>query len=184
MTANVLIGITHGGTGATSNTQALVNLGAQAAGTGTAQNLTKWGTSNTIIDAGFVLPSPSSGTNGQILQTDGTVFSLVDNQVGTVTSVSASYPLSSSGGVAPVISVVGQLSNSNGGTGLDLSTTALGTILYTSGTSGQLLVLAPPATPATVPDIATQSWMLVFNFEDVAGVVTPVGPSWVNTAAA
>jgi hypothetical protein len=83
---------------------------------------------------------------------------------GTVTSVSASSPLASSGGATPTISISGQVALANGGTNANLTATAGGSVYGTgtalavtaAGTSGQFLQSNGAAAP-TWADVATSA---------------------------
>ena len=83
---------------------------------------------------------------------------------GTVTSVSASSPLASSGGAAPTISISGQVALANGGTAASLTATAGGSVYGTgtalavtaAGTSGQFLQSNGASAP-TWADVATSA---------------------------
>lgn len=69
--------------------------------------------------ASYALTMPAAqGTSGQTLSNNGSgVLSWVSPTSGTVTNVTASSPLASSGGATPNISLTGQVAISNGGTG-------------------------------------------------------------------
>ena len=107
---------------------------------------------------------------------NGTAFFTLSNTAGTVTTVTASAPLLSSGGLAPNISLTGIVAVANGGTGA--ATLAANGILLGNGTaaisssvlsSGQLLIgstgLAP--VPAVLTGTANR-----LGIVSVAGAIT------------
>ena len=87
-----------------------------ASGTISIANL---GVNTAQINTGAVTPAKIAAcADGQILKMSGsTNWVCTDDNIGTVTSVTAAAPLTSSGGAAPQISVSGQIAIANGGTG-------------------------------------------------------------------
>lgn len=147
----------------------------------------------------MTLPT-SAGTSGYVLSTDGTGVTSWVAQTGgggTVTAVTATSPLSSSGGTAPDISL-GTVPETKGGTNQTTYTT--GDTLYASGsntlskraigTTGQLLTVsggvptwADPATPAYAFAIvkktasysaANSDGTIICNFSSDGDITLPV----------
>lgn len=110
-----------GGTSALTASQ-FVSLSTDVTGT---LAVTRGGTGVTSITANALVVGAGTsavtaippGTNGQVLTSNGTVWQAASPAIG-VTSVSASLPLSSSGGTTPIISLTGQVGVANGGTGV------------------------------------------------------------------
>ncbi len=101
-------------------------------------------------------PTAAPGTNTTQLAT--TAFVLANAGVGSVTNVTASAPLASSGGATPDISITGTVPVANGGTGI--TSYAIGDILYASAAT----------TLAKLADVATGNAL-------ISGGVT-TAPSW------
>lgn len=86
-----------------------------------------------LIDAGELV-GLSGTAEGDVLKWDATLgewYAAEGGGTGTVTAVTASSPLASSGGATPNISLTGQVGVTNGGTGLATVTTP-GRLLYVS----------------------------------------------------
>jgi len=139
LTLGTDLAITEGGTGASSASAARTNLGATTLGA----NL-------------FTITNPSAVRYPQF-NADNTVTSLTGAQLlsaigggsgsGTVTAVTASAPLASSGGTTPNISLSGALPTANGGTGNANGTvTKLATTNFSIEESGGVLVFKYGAT--------------------------------------
>src|SRR5207249_1015024 len=99
--------------------------------------------------------------NGQVLAWNGTQWAPSAAAAGTVTSVTASAPLASSGGNAPNISLTGIVPIANGGTGsvtqnfVDLSSaqTVTGVKTFSSTISGNISGSAASFTGALAGDV-------------------------------
>lgn len=91
---------------------------------------------------GFDLATLTAGANVTITNTAGGISIASTNPGGTVTGVTATSPLASSGGTAPNISLSGAVGVSNGGTGA--TTLAANNVILGNGTSAVQLV-APGA---------------------------------------
>ena len=124
---------------------------------GTTNQITVTGTNNPVISiannpilpgvAGVRVPvgttAQRSGTGGTLryntdtgfteFTNDGSTWANISTGAGTVTSVTASSPLSSSGGATPNISLTGIVPTANGGTGLSSFTS--GQLFYASSAS-------------------------------------------------
>lgn len=92
--------------------------------------------------ADFNLAALTAGSNVTITNTAGGISIASTNPGGTVTGVTASSPLASSGGTAPDISLSGTVAVGNGGTGA--TTLAANNVILGNGTSAVQLV-APGA---------------------------------------
>ena len=99
--------------------------------------------------------------------------------MGTVTSVSATSPLSSSGGATPTISITSPLPLANGGTNASI-TAVIGGVAYSTattltitpaGSSGQLMTSNGAAAPSwqTAPSATVTAWGLSGNTGTIAG---------------
>jgi len=140
LTLGTDLAITEGGTGASSASGARTNLGATTLGA----NL-------------FTIANPSAVTYPQF-NADNTVSSLdaasfrtaIGVTAGTVTAVTASAPLASSGGTTPNITLSGALPIANGGTGniygIAVSAPLLQTTNFTISEVGGVLVFKYGAT--------------------------------------
>ena len=145
LTLGTDLAITEGGTGASTASAARTNLGATTLGA----NL-------------FTIANPSAVTFPQF-NADNTVSALdaasfraaigAGAGSGTVTSVTASSPLASSGGATPNISLSGALPTANGGTGNINGTVAkLATTNFSIEESGGVLVFKYGATTIATMD--------------------------------
>jgi hypothetical protein len=146
LTLGTDLAITEGGTGASSASGARTNLGATTLG----GNL-------------FTITNPSAVTYPQF-NADNTVSSLTGAQLftaigggsGTVTAVTASAPLASSGGTTPNITLSGALPTANGGTGniygIATSAPLLQTTNFTISEIGGVLVFKNGATTIATMD--------------------------------
>jgi hypothetical protein len=98
-------------------------------------------TNNTYAVANLSAGSGISITNG-----DGTI-TIAANNSGTVTSVTASSPLASTGGATPDISLTGTVPVANGGTGTATgSITGTGALTFTAGSTNTNINLVPNGT--------------------------------------
>jgi len=143
LTLGTDLAITEGGTGASSASGARTNLGATTLG----GNL-------------FTITNPSAVTFPQF-NADNTVSALsasafrtaIGVSSGTVTSVTASPPLASSGGATPNISLSGALPIANGGTGNIYGTaTSIATTNFSITEIGGVLVFKYGATTIATMD--------------------------------
>ena len=105
-----VVDVLHGGTGQTSLTTNSVLLG----------------------DGTSPVQTVAPGTSGNVLTSDGTTWQSTPLP-SSVTSVTASAPLASSGGATPDISLTGVVDTANGGTGL--SSLTPGAVLFGDGTN-------------------------------------------------
>ena len=130
--------------------------------------------------------STTAPSTGQILEYNGTNWAPTTFTAGTVTSVTASSPLASSGGATPVISLTGIVSVTNGGTGLStfggtntmLYTTAANTLSSLTTADNGILI-----TSATgVPSIGTTLPLAVQG--NITSVGTITSGTWNGTAVA
>ena len=96
---------------------------------------------------GIALANMNTLGVGDVLQYNGTNWVPTTAGAGGVASVTASSPLSSSGGTNPNISLTGVVSVANGGTGISSLTGTSNEVLYSNGTS---LVLGTLSTDATL----------------------------------
>jgi hypothetical protein len=144
LTLGTDLAITEGGTGASSASGARTNLGATTLGA----NL-------------FTITNPSAVTYPQF-NADNTVTSLTGAQLltaiggggaGSVTAVTASAPLASSGGTTPNITLSGALPIANGGTGnITGAATSVATTNFTISEIGGVLVFKYGATTIATMD--------------------------------
>jgi len=146
LTLGTDLAVTEGGTGASTAANARTNLGATTLGA----NL-------------FTIANPSAVTYPQF-NADNTVTSLtaaglrtaLNVTEGTVTSVTASAPLASTGGTTPNISLSGALPTANGGTGniygIAVSTPLLQTTNFSISEVGGVLVFKYGATTIATMD--------------------------------
>jgi hypothetical protein len=111
-------------------------------------------------------------STGQVLAYNGSTWAPALTTNGTVTNVTASAPLSSSGGSTPVISLTGAIPVANGGTGSTTQAGALNAILpaqasnsggifTTDGTNASWQVRSPvvgtlPASPSNITGTGTK----------------------------
>jgi len=146
LTLGTDLAVTEGGTGASTASGARTNLGATTLGA----NL-------------FTITNPSAVTYPQF-NADNTVTSLsaaglrtaLNVTEGTVTAVTASAPLASSGGTTPNITLSGALPTANGGTGningIAVSTPLLQTTNFSISEVGGVLVFKYGATTIATMD--------------------------------
>jgi hypothetical protein len=144
LTLGTDLAITEGGTGASSASGARTNLGATTLG----GNL-------------FTITNPSAVTYPQF-NADNTVTALTGAQLltaiggggaGSVTSVTASAPLASSGGTTPNITLSGALPIANGGTGnITGAATSVATTNFSISEIGGVLVFKYGATTIATMD--------------------------------
>jgi hypothetical protein len=144
LTLGTDLAITEGGTGASSASAARTNLGATTLGA----NL-------------FTIANPSAVTYPQF-NADNTVTALTGAQLltaiggggaGSVTSVTASAPLASSGGATPNITLSGALPIANGGTGnITGAAVSVATTNFTISEIGGVLVFKYGATTIATMD--------------------------------
>ena len=130
-------------------------------------------------------------TNGQVAKWSGSVWTCGTDVggSGTVTGVTASAPLSSSGGVIPDVSLTGTVAVTNGGTGAATAGAAR-TSLAVPGLAGnnaysgtQTLVPATNALqPLVVQGLASQSANLQEWKNSAAATLASVGPTGLVTA--
>ena len=156
------VDVAHGGTGQTSYTDGQLLIGNTTGNTLTAATLTA-GTGVTI-------------TNGH-----GTI-TISAPDTGTVTSVTASSPLASSGGATPNLSLTGTVAIANGGTAGTATPTA-GAVPYgtgtaygfsAAGTTGQVLTSAGAGTPTwTTPTTGTVTSVTASSPIASSGGATP-----------
>ena len=129
---------------------------------GTATNLAG-GTANQIavqsnVGATTFITAPT--VSSTVLSWNGSAFAWIAGASGTVTAVTASAPLASSGGTAPDISL-GTVTTANGGTGLttytagDLLYYATGTALSKLGIGASTYILTSSGTAPQYTDPAT-----------------------------
>ena len=197
------IDVPHGGTGATTLTGYVIGNGASAmtaSATIPTSNLTgtlpvaNGGTGQTTYTDGQLLIGNTTGnTLAKATLTAGTGVTITNGagtitisapDTGTVTSVTASSPLASSGGATPNLSLTGTVAVANGGTAGTATPTA-GAIAYgtgtayafsAAGTSGQILLSGATGSPTW----ATLSSSAVTSFN--AGT-TGLTPSSATTGA-
>jgi len=140
--AGSTIGVAVGGTGITTtptNGQILIG---NSGGTYTAATISQ-GTGITVTNASGAITIAATGA-------------------GTVTSVTASSPLASSGGATPNISLTGTVAVANGGTGTATgSITGTGALTFTAGGSGTNVVLVPEG--AGTVDVSSKKITSVAN---------------------
>lgn len=139
----------------------------------------------------FNLTTLTAGANVAITNTAGGISIASSNPGGTVTDVTATAPLASSGGTAPDISLTGTIDIANGGTGLT-TLTANNVILgngtsapqfVAPGTSGNILTSNGTTWTSATP---VQNWTLLVkasnqnlttsstSFQDVSGLTFSV----------
>jgi hypothetical protein len=130
---------------------------------------------------GYPVSITQPPTNGQVLQYNGTqwVPGSVSAGNGTVTGVSASPPLFSSGGTAPNISLTGTVAAANGGTGIS-GPTGIGQYLRSTGAgSWSAGAIAAADLPLVINSDTTGNAATVTN-----GVVTTgayANPTWLTS---
>jgi hypothetical protein len=197
------IDVPHGGTGATTLTGYVIGNGASAmtaSATIPTSNLTgtlpvaNGGTGQTTyMDGQLLIGNTTGNTLAKATLTAGTGVTITNGagtitisapDTGTVTSVTASSPLASSGGATPNLSLTGTVAVANGGTAGTAAPTA-GAIAYgtgtayafsAAGTSGQILLSGAAGSPTW----ATLSSSAVTSFS--AGT-TGLTPSSATTGA-
>jgi hypothetical protein len=205
ITSSVAIPITSGGTGATSAATALTNLGAYPASNPNSytSNLgTVTGVSGTapVASTGGTTPvismaAASAGVNGYMTgayatKLDGIATGATSN-LGTVTGVSGTAPVASTGGTTPVISMAAASAGVNGymtgayATKLDGiatgATSNLGTVTGVTGTApvvstgGTTPVISMAAASATVNGYLSSTDWSTFNGKQASGSYVTVG---------
>jgi len=157
--AGSTIGVAVGGTGITTtptNGQILIG---NSGGTYTAATISQ-GTGITVTNASGAITIAATGA-------------------GTVTSVTASSPLASSGGATPNISLTGTVAVANGGTGTATgSITGTGALTFTAGGSNTSVNLVPLGTGSV--DVASKK---VTNLSDPTVATDAATKSYVDSVA-
>jgi len=195
------VDVPHGGTGATTLTGYVIGNGASAmtaSATIPISNLTgtlpvaNGGTGQTTYTDGQLLignttgstltpATLTAGTGVTITNGHGTI-TISAPDTGTVTSVTASSPLASSGGATPNLSLTGTVAIANGGTAGTATPTA-GAVPYgtgtaygfsAAGTTGQVLTSAGAGTPTwTTPTTGTVTSVTASSPIASSGGATP-----------
>ena len=133
--------------------------------------------------ADFNLAALTAGSNVTITNSAGGIIIASTNPGGTVTGVTASSPLASSGGTAPDISLSGTVAVGNGGTGAT-ALTANNVILgngtsavqfVAPGTSGNILTSNGTTWTSAAP---TGGWKSAYASADKSIVATTVLSDW------
>ncbi|MEK6609268.1 MAG: hypothetical protein AABZ30_16550, partial [Myxococcota bacterium] len=188
------VSIAYGGTGATSASTARTSLGAAASGANAditslsslasarflelpangVQSITIRAADSVPSDVTLTLPADDGALN-QVLRTDGSGnLSWTSASSGTVTAVTATGPLASSGGTAPDISLTGIVPIANGGTGAFNAAAARGNLgAAVSGANADITALSALTTPLSIAQGGTGS--IVQNFVDLTTNQTIAG---------